>query len=173
MSEEQTMKHFIILGLASVLLAGCGPTSPDANVAKTSQTQNDAAAKPVMDAVDAFHKALADGDSKQALALLADDVLIYESGGAETSKAEYASHHLDADMAFLKGVKQSVSARSAQTSGDVAWVTSQGETTGTYKDKTIDSASTETMILRRSGGQWKIVHIHWSSADNKPKAPAS
>lgn len=165
MSEELTMKHFIIFGLASALLAGCGPGAPGANVAKTSQTQGDAAAKPAMNAVDAFHKALTDGDSKQALTLLADDVLIYESGGAETSKAEYASHHLDADMAFLKGVKQIVSARSAQASGDVAWVTSQGETTGTYKDKTIDSASTETMILRRSGGQWKIVHIHWSSAD--------
>lgn len=173
MSEELTMKHFIIFGLASAALVGCGPTAPDASVAKTSQTQSDAAAKPVMDAVDAFHKALADGDANQALALLADDVLIYEGGGAETSKAEYASHHLDADMAFLKGVKQIVSARSAQASGDVAWVTSQGEATGTYKDKTIDSASTETMVLRRSDGQWKIVHIHWSSADKKPKVPAS
>lgn len=173
MSEELTMKHFVILGLASTLLAGCGSAASDAGVEKKSQTPSDVTAKRAMEAVDAFHKALADDNSGQALALLADDVLIYESGGAETSKAEYASHHLDADMAFLKGVKQSVSARSAQASGDVAWVTSQGETTGTYKDKTIDSASTETMILRRSDGQWKIVHIHWSSADNKPNAPAS
>ena len=107
------------------------------------------------------------------MSLLADDVLIYESGYAETSKAEYASHHLEADMAFLKGVKQSVSARAAQASGDVAWVTSQGETTGTFKDKAIDSASTETMVLRLIDRQWKIIHIHWSSADNKPKVPAS
>jgi ketosteroid isomerase-like protein len=140
---------------------------------KAVDAQSDTVAKPAVDAVDAFHKALTDGDTEQAMALLADDVLIYESGYAETGKAEYASHHLEADMAFLKGVKQSVSARSAQASGDVAWVTSQGETTGTYKDKAIDSASTETMVLRRIDGQWKIVHIHWSSADNKPKVPAS
>ena len=123
--------------------------------------------------MDSFHKALTDGDTERAMSLLADDVLIYESGYAETSKAEYASHHLEADMAFLKGVKQSVSARAAQASGDVAWVTSQGETTGTFKDKAIDSASTETMVLRLIDRQWKIIHIHWSSADNKPKVPAS
>lgn len=173
MSEELTMKHFIIFGLASAMLVGCGPSAPDAKLETTSQTQSDAAAKSATNAVDAFHKALKDGDSKQALALLADDVLIYEGGYAETSKAEYASHHLEADMAFLKGVKQSVSARSAQAIGDVAWVTSQGQTTGTYKDKTIDSVSTETILLRQNDGQWQIVHIHWSSADNKPKVPAS
>ena len=166
------MKHFIIIGVASALLAGCGPSAPDAELAKTSQTPSETVAKPAIDAVDAFHKALTDGNSKQALALLADDVLIYESGGAETSKADYAAHHLEADMAFLKGVRQNVSARAAQVAGDVAWVTSQGETTGTYKDKAIDSASTETMVLRQRDGQWKIVHIHWSSADKKPKSPA-
>ncbi len=167
------MKNFIICGLASAILLGCGPNAPDAKLEETSQTQSDAVAKPATDVVDAFHKALKDGDSERALALLADDVLIYESGYAETSKAEYASHHLEADMAFSKGVKQVVSARSAQASGDVAWVLSQGDTTGTHKDKTIDSASTETMMLRRNDGQWKIVHIHWSSADKKPKVPAS
>lgn len=167
------MKHFMIFGIASVLLAGCGPSAQDGNVAKTPETQSETVAKPAVDSVDAFHKALTDGDPKQAMALLADNVLIYESGGAEASKAEYASHHLDADIAFLKGTKQSVSARSAQASGDIALVTTQGATVGTYKDKAIDSASTETMVLRLIEGKWKIVHIHWSSAENKPEAPAS
>ena len=116
------MKLIIIVGLVAALLAGCGPSEQSATVAKTAQTQSGAAAKPATDAVDAFHKALADGDSKQAMALLTDDVLIYESGGAETSKAEYATHHLDADMAFLKGIKQTISARSSQATGDMAEV---------------------------------------------------
>ena len=63
MSEELTMKHFIIFGLASALLAGCGPSAPDAKVEKTSQTQSDAIAKPAADVVDSFHKALTDGDT--------------------------------------------------------------------------------------------------------------
>jgi hypothetical protein len=36
--------------------------------------------------------------------------------------------------------------------------------TGTYKEKPIDRVTAETMVLRRIGKQWKIVHIHWSSA---------
>ena len=38
-------------------------------------------------AVDAFHAALDRGDTRTAASLLADDALIFESGGAERSKA--------------------------------------------------------------------------------------
>jgi ketosteroid isomerase-like protein len=45
----------------------------------------------------------------------------------------------------------------------MAWVATEGRLTGTYKGKAIDLPTTETMLLRRSGRGWKIVHIHWSS----------
>ena len=167
------MKHYFAIMLGSVMLAGCGASPQDTNVQNTEVAGKGSQTQAAENIVDAFHKALKDGDTKQAMALLSDDVLIYESGGAEASKAEYASHHLEADIAFLKGIKQSVSARSAQASGDMALITTQGAATGTYKDKSIDSASTETMVLRLTEGKWKIVHIHWSSADNKPAPPAS
>ena len=50
--------------------------------------------------VDAFHTALEHGDTEGTLALLAEDVLIFESGDAERSRDEYAEHHLAADAAF-------------------------------------------------------------------------
>ncbi len=46
-----------------------------------------------------IHEALASGDSVTALELLAEDVVIYESGGVEASREEYRSHHLPPDMA--------------------------------------------------------------------------
>ena len=167
------MKHYFAIMLGSAMLAGCGAKPQDTNVSNTEVAGKGSQTQAAENIVDAFRKALTDGDSKQAMALLSDDVLIYESGGAEASKAEYASHHLEADIAFLKGIKQSVSARSAQASGDMALITTKGAAVGTYKDKSIDSASTETMVLRLTEGKWKIVHIHWSSADNKPAPPAS
>ena len=167
------MRHYFVVILASALLASCEASPQDEKVSNTAVAGNGSQTQAAENVVDAFHKALTDADPKQAMALLADDVSIYESGGAEASKAEYAGHHLDADIAFLKGIKQSVAARSSQASGDMALVTSQGTTVGTYKDKAIDSASTETMVLRLTEGKWKIVHIHWSSADKKPDAPAS
>ena len=33
-----------------------------------------------------------------------------------------------------------------------------------YKGKPLDLSTTETMLLRRTNGGWKIVHVHWSSA---------
>ena len=43
---------------------------------------------------ESFNSALARGDADTVRALLLPDVLIYESGGAETSALEYAGHHM-------------------------------------------------------------------------------
>lgn len=115
-------------------------------------------------AVDAFHAALQRGDARAAAALLADDALIFESGGAERSKAEYAAHHLPADAEFSRSISSAVSRRAGRSDGALAWIATEGRTTGTYKGKALDLATTETMVLRRVGGAWKIIHIHWSSA---------
>jgi ketosteroid isomerase-like protein len=115
-------------------------------------------------AVDAFHAALDRGDTRAAASLLADDALIFESGGAERSKAEYAGHHLTADAEFSRAVSSIVTRRAGSSIGGIAWIASEGRTTGTYKGKALDLITTETMILRRIGSVWKITHIHWSSA---------
>ena len=114
--------------------------------------------------VDAFHAAIRRGDIKSAEALMADEALIFEEGGAERSKAEYSAQHLPADIAFSQGAVSTTTHRSGGFDGTLAWVTSEGRMTGTFKGKAIDRDTTETMILRRIGGEWKIVHIHWSSA---------
>ena len=114
--------------------------------------------------VDAFHAALQRGETKAALSYLAADALIYEAGGVERGRQEYASHHLGADAAFAQAVPGTVTKRAGEAVGAVAWIATEGRTTGTYKDKAIDRVTTETMVLRRVGGVWKIAHIHWSSA---------
>jgi len=114
-------------------------------------------------AVDAFHAALKAGDTPAALALLAQDVMIFEEGGAERSRDEYASHHLNADAAFAAASEATVARRSAWASGDVAWITSEGRTTGQYNGRAVARLSAETMVLKRHSDGWRIHHIHWSS----------
>ena len=123
-----------------------------------------AAAQGPAAVVDAFHLALTRGDTKGAAALLADDALIFEEGGAERSKAEYAAQHLQADAEFSRETISTVTRRSARSNGSLAWIASEGRTTGQYRGRTLDRVTVETMVLRRSGRGWKIVHIHWSSA---------
>jgi ketosteroid isomerase-like protein len=96
--------------------------------------------------------------------LLAEDALIFESGGVERTKAEYVADHLPADAEFSRSVSSVVTRRAGRSDGTLAWIASEGRTTGTFKGRTLDLLTTETMILRRSGGAWKIAHVHWSSA---------
>jgi ketosteroid isomerase-like protein len=121
-------------------------------------------ARPAAVVVDAFHAALAQGNTNAALGFLADNALIFESGGVERSKAEYASHHLAADAAFSQAVPARITRRAGEAVGNIAWIATEGRTTGTYKGKPVDRRTVETMVLRRTAAGWKIAHIHWSSA---------
>ncbi|MGQ0835010.1 MAG: c-type cytochrome [Gammaproteobacteria bacterium] len=112
--------------------------------------------------VDRFFRALAAGDTKSASAVLDPGVLIFESGGAERSRQEYASRHLAADAAFLKAAKHRLMSRTGDAVGDLAWVATESRLTA-QGAKPADVVSTETMVLRKTAEGWRIVHIHWSS----------
>ena len=120
--------------------------------------------------VDAFHAALARGDEAAAGALIADDALIFEEGGAERSKAEYQERHLPADAEFSKAVRFTATRRGAEAAGPLALVTTEGRTSGSFRGKPVDRVTAETMVLRRDAKGWRIVHIHWSSAAQKRPA---
>ena len=134
--------------------------------ATNSPISIDPPARPAATVVDKFHAALKSGDGKAALALLDDRLVVFESGGAELSKAEYQAMHLDADMEFTKAVEEITNRRSGHAQGNIAWIESEGRTSGNFRGKAVDRATTETMILKRSGGHWRIVHIHWSSGNH-------
>ena len=107
--------------------------------------------------------ALKAGDTNVALAIMAPDVMIFEEGGAERSRDEYASHHLGSDAAFAAASEATVTRRSGWADGDIAWITSEGRTTGQFNGRAVDRLTTETMVLKRHADGWRIHHIHWSS----------
>ncbi len=156
---------------AALSLASCSPAwahdPPASAAAGADQVTSEAA--PAAAAVDAFHAALRRGDTQGALAMLAEDALVFEEGGAERSRAEYASHHLAADAAFAAAVTSTRTRRVGRAVGEVAWIASEGRTTGRFRDRAVDRLGAETMVLRRQAGAWRIVHIHWSS--RAPAAP--
>jgi ketosteroid isomerase-like protein len=118
-------------------------------------------------AVDAFHAALKKGDKTVALSMLDDAVEVFEQGAIEHSKIEYASKHLDADMAFSGATKTTRLNRGGAILGNLAYITSESKVTGSFKGKPVNSVSIETMVLHKAGKDWKILHIHWSSRDAK------
>jgi uncharacterized protein (TIGR02246 family) len=119
--------------------------------------------RPAIAVVDAFSAALQAGDLERVRALLADDVLVLESGGAERSKDEYFASHAAADAAFLRDAHVQVTHRSARVDGGMAWVGTESEMHVSKDGVALTLLGTETMVLARAADGWRIVHIHWSS----------
>jgi ketosteroid isomerase-like protein len=147
----------------TTLAAGAAQQAGPADAATSTSPQFEAAARTV----DAFHAALARGDTAAAAALLVDDALVFEHGRAERSRAEYAGHHLPGDAAYAQATRHETTRRSGRVAGDLAYVVSEGRTTGRFRDKDVDQVSVETMVLTRVGDDWKIMHVHWSSRASK------
>lgn len=116
----------------------------------------------VVGAVDAYHTALAAGDSSTVAALLAPEAIILESGGVET-RAEYLGGHLRGDIAFAAAVPRQRGPIHVRVAGDVAWATSTSVAQGTYREREISSLTAELMVLVRGPAGWRIAAIHWSS----------
>lgn len=160
------MKPFAVSAALLIGLLALSPSAPahdaEQDAASTAEPV-DAAAQPSVAAVDAFSKALQAADFATVEALLAPDVLILESGGAERSRQEYLHHHARSDAAFLAGAHVQLLKRTTRAEGDLAWVGTESEIHASKDGKPLTLLSAETMVLKRSDGRWRIVHIHWSS----------
>jgi len=118
--------------------------------------------------VEAFHEALARGDSAGALALLASDAMILEAGTIE-NREQYRAHHLAADIQFTRALPATTGPLRVVLMQDVAWATSTSSTVGTYEGRPVDSQGAELMVLSRTAGLWQIRAIHWSSHARRPR----
>ena len=146
--------------IATGLTSGAMPAAGQhANHAATGSTTDSAA---VAEVVHRYHAALASGDSIAALSLLADHAVILESGGVET-RSEYRAHHLQSDIGFASAVASDRGPLRVVVRGDVAWTMSTSTTRGRYRDRDINSAGAELMVLTRTPEGWRISAIHWSS----------
>jgi ketosteroid isomerase-like protein len=124
----------------------------------------------VVAAVEAFHAAMASGDSSVVTRMLAEDVVIFEAGGVET-RAQYVANHLPADVEFEKAVKSKRSPIRAIVMGETAWASSTSEMVGTFQGRAVDLAGTELIVLSRVPDGWRIRAISWSSRSRaKPAA---
>ena len=139
------------------------PPAPVHTHADRKQHVHETASGSPVDTAKALHEALSSGDASRVKALLDPKVLILESGGAERSQAEYAAHHLKADMDFMKTVTYRLERQTGDTVGDLAWVASESRMTGASKEKPVDIQSAETLVLKKTSTGWKVVHVHWSS----------
>jgi ketosteroid isomerase-like protein len=162
------LAHMAAIIAAPLLLATAHPGADSAALPILSAVQSQIAVPTTAVAtVDAFHAALKRGDTAFALMLLSQDALIFESGAVESNRAEYESHHLKADAEFSAATARELVSERLTTEGDMATVMRVELINGSFRGRPINSRSIETMVLRKTDAGWRIVHIHWSSANLK------
>jgi ketosteroid isomerase-like protein len=130
-------------------------------------------ARTPAETVDAFHAALRKQDTAGALSLLDRGLVVYEFGGIDPTVEAYALQHLPFDMDVAAATTMKLDSRRSGGEGNERWVLSTYRVTGKQADGTpIDQTMLETVILRRSGAQFRIVHFHWSTNDPAYQARA-
>jgi ketosteroid isomerase-like protein len=123
-------------------------------------------ARTPAETVDAFHAALRNKDTAGALSLLDRGLVVFEFGTADPTVEAYAFRHLPFDMDVAVATRWKLETRKLGGEGNERWVLSTYRVTGKLPDgKPIDLTMLETVILRRSGEQFRIAHFHWSTSD--------
>jgi ketosteroid isomerase-like protein len=123
-------------------------------------------ARTPAETVDAFHAALRNKDTAGALSLLDRGLVVFEFGSADPTAEAYAFRHLPFDMDVAVATRWKLETRKAGGEGSERWVLSTYRVTGKTPDGSpIDLSMLETVLLRRSGEQFRIVHFHWSTSD--------
>jgi len=155
----------MLKALTGLAFAAVGLLPPGVDGDRVSESPQ---ASPTADAIATamrFHAALARADSAAATALLEPDAMILESGDVET-RAEYIAHHLGADIEFARGLPSKRTIVQTRRSGNVVWIVATSESKGRFQDRELDSRGAELMVLSKSGAEWQIRAIHWSSHRN-------
>lgn len=164
------MKTMILT--AALLLAAPAVLAHEGQVhAAAAAPAANAALAPVIATADRFAAAIKAADFDTVRTLLDDDVLILESGGVERSLDEYLGHHAIADAAFLAGATVKVTRRAGDVQGASAWLATESEITPAAGSHAKPLLSTETLVMRKAGNAWRIVHVHWSSRPKKEAKP--
>jgi hypothetical protein len=151
----------VVIGVCLVVLMVCGSYSWANDVDQKKILTDESIVEGV---VAAYHEALERKDSLVAVSHLALDVTILESGYIE-SREEYLSHHLAADMEFSAGVAGTRTVQQVVVNGNAAWLIATSTAKGTFRERDINSAGVELMVLALdpNTSTWKIKAIHWSS----------
>jgi ketosteroid isomerase-like protein len=122
-----------------------------------------------------YDAAFASKDLARLSAFYHPDVTIYEGGGVNTGWADYRDHHLGPELEEMQSPTLShsnVTVNMLDKAGQAAYVTSEYRLKTRLKDRDIDASGLETLVVvKQTGGGWKIRHSHTSSRRRPSPAP--
>ena len=148
------------------LAAQAHPGHPPGPTATTPAENPDTAA--VRAVLAQYHSALERLDAGGTEKLFAPDSAIFETGGREGTYANYLAHHLGPELAEFKSFKFSDYKVDIRLEGPLALATESYKYRIETKDGTVvERLGVSTSVLKKIGGEWKILISH--NSGRKPK----
>ncbi len=138
----------LILGLIAV-------TTP-------TEAQDAASIRAVKQALARYDAAFRTKDLATIRSLLSEDVLLYEHSVRNDGRKEVFEKHLKPEILEFEDMEIEFSDVRITASDDLALVTRSYVLRGKYEGRTIDARGNETMAWKKTDGDWRIVHIHYS-----------
>ncbi len=129
-----------------------------------SRAANDRPEDQVRAVVLAVPVAVERGDLEALDALYSHDpsVLIIEGASADVGWKQYRDHHLTPELKAVKNLNYKYSKVAVSVVGEVAWASFDYSLDAVMKGKPLSLTGKGTLVLRKTGGAWKIVHSHTS-----------
>jgi len=115
-----------------------------------------------------YDNAVQGADVETVKSLLAPEVLLFEHSVRNDGIADAFENHLKPEILEAKNWKLEYSGARITEGTELTLVTRQYRIHGTIEGKTVDSTGNETLVWKKTGAGWKIVHIHYSHPCAKP-----
>lgn len=96
---------------------------------------------------------------------------VIESGEANWGWTDYRDHHLKHELTEMRITKHERTNLRVVAGSDMALATFELRLQGTYEKRAFDMKGIQSVVLRRRGGVWRIVHVHMSAPRKKPEGP--
>ncbi len=149
---------------AAPVLAQSSPTPATQPLAVAAQSSP--AADAAAQVVDTFMTDIASGQFEAARQLMTPDAVVLANGQVLGDRDGYINGPAKGDAAALRATTQrELLHRNAKAGADLGWVVSEKRLHSTIAGAQAprEIMVTETMLLARTAGGWKITHIHWST----------
>jgi len=138
---------------------------PPAAQGTTARTAEEAAVGAVLSQ---YKSAIERLDATGTERLFTPDSAIFETGGVEGSYANYLAHHLGPELKAFKSFRFSDYKVDVRFEGPIALATeSYNYRIETKKGDVVERRGVATSVLKKIGGNWRIISMH--NSGRKPK----
>jgi ketosteroid isomerase-like protein len=131
-----------------------------------------AAEESVLAAVTEYREAIAAGSLDRLGEAVHADLSVLEGTHLNRGWADYRDNHIGPEMKEWKEFRVSgPTIIETAVSGDLAYVVSRATYTLVFLDKSVVIEGADSFVLRKTGGRWRVRHVHSSGKRLREEKP--